>query len=216
MAPENFRPRPRELNRPDCRAGPDESERQSRPPRAIRPINSDCKDRGERARILPPRIRPNRSSNWFSSFAIREDMRQPDKRLKYLASERGESAVPCVGKTAQSFGDAGGETDSLPEKRCAGRDIAAFLRRAEIRFILPSPARSSLSHSVLTSLDQKRRERRSRAAPVGDRFVTLSARREMRFPPLRDHRKRVSRPSRSPVPRRSPGKSRHASAARTG
>ena len=30
------------------------------------------------------------------------------------------------------------ETDSLPEKRCADKDIAAFLRRAEIRFILPS------------------------------------------------------------------------------
>ena len=89
MAPENFRPRPRELNRPDCRAGPDESERQSPPPRAIRPISSDCNDRDERARLLPLRIRPSRGSNLFSSPAIREDMRQPDKRLKCLSNERG-------------------------------------------------------------------------------------------------------------------------------
>ena len=145
-AADNLAPRPRALNRPDWRAGPDESERQSPPPRAKRPINSDCNDRCVPRRPLPLRIRPSRGSNLFSSSAIREDMGQHDQRLKYLASERRKSAVPCVGKAAQSLGGNCPETDNLPEKRCADKDMAGFLRRAETRFILlsPAPSRSNL------------------------------------------------------------------------
>jgi len=121
---DNLPPRPRELNRPDGRARPDESKRQSPPPRAIRPMSSDCKVRRTRALLLPTRIWPSRGSNLFSSSAIREDMRQPAKPLKYLASERRKSAVPCVGKAPQSLSSATSETDSLPEKRCADKHIA--------------------------------------------------------------------------------------------
>jgi len=79
---DNLAPRPCALNLPDWRADPFEKEavRQSPPPRAIRPISSDCNDREERAR-LPLRIRPSRGSNLFSSSAIHEDMRQANKRL---------------------------------------------------------------------------------------------------------------------------------------
>jgi hypothetical protein len=137
-AGDNLPPRPRALNRPDWRADRDERERQLPPPRAIRPISNDCNARRALARPLPLRIRPSRGSNLLSSSAIREDMRLAGKRLKYLASEPRKSAVPCVGKAPQSLQGASMETDSLPEKRCADNDIAAFLRRAEIRFILPS------------------------------------------------------------------------------
>lgn len=107
------------------------------PPRAIRPISNDCSDRCALARPLPLRICPDRGLNLSSSSAIAEDMRPRAKALKYLANERRKSAVPCVGKAAQSPPRANAETDSLPEKRCADKHIAAFLRRAEIRFILP-------------------------------------------------------------------------------
>ena len=146
MAPVNLRPRPRELNRPDCRADADEKEavRQLPPPRAMRPIRCDSNERCRPARPPPLPRRPIRGSNLFSSSVIREDMRPRAKRLKYLASERRKSAVLCVGQAAQSLAGADPETDSLPKKRCADKDIAAFLRRAEIRFILPFPAPSSL------------------------------------------------------------------------
>jgi hypothetical protein len=83
---EDLAPRPLALKRPDRRAAPDESERQSPPPRAIRPISSDCNERRAPARTLPLRIRPSRGLNVFSSSAIREDMRVPAKPLKYLAN----------------------------------------------------------------------------------------------------------------------------------
>ncbi len=69
-------------------------------------------------------------------------MRPPEKRLKCLSNERRTCAVCCVGKAAQSLCTREPETDNLPEKRCADKYVAAFLRRAEIRFILPSPASS--------------------------------------------------------------------------
>jgi len=100
---DNLAPRPCALNLPDWRADPFEKEavRQSPPPRAIRPISSDCNDREERA-PSPLRIRPSRGSNLLSSSAIHEDMRQPDKRLKYLAGDRRKSAAACVEEAAQS------------------------------------------------------------------------------------------------------------------
>jgi hypothetical protein len=140
MDRDNLPPRPRVLNRPDWRAGLNDKKavRQSPPPRAIRPISCDCSARVRPARPRPLPGRPSRGSNLFSSSDIREDMRQPVKRLKYLSNERQQSAVCCAAKAAQSLRRTRAETDSLPEKRCADKDIAAFLRRAEIRFILRS------------------------------------------------------------------------------
>jgi hypothetical protein len=43
-------------------------------------------------------------------------MRQPEKRLKYLASERRKSAVPCVEEAAQSLIGGAAETDRLSKK----------------------------------------------------------------------------------------------------
>src|SRR4051794_10775384 len=85
-------------------------------------------------------MRPSRGSNLFSSPAIPEDMLQAQIRLKYLSSERRKSAVSRVEKARQSLCPKGTETNRLPKKRCADKYIAAFLRRAEIRFILPYPA----------------------------------------------------------------------------
>jgi hypothetical protein len=55
---------------------------------------------------------------------MHEDMRRPEERLKYLASERRKSAVRCVEESAQSLYNGTAETDSLSEKRCADKDIA--------------------------------------------------------------------------------------------
>ena len=164
---DNFAPRPRELNRSDCRPEFDEevSLRQSPPPRAIRPINCDCNKRCRPARPRPLPGRPSRGSNLFSSSAIHEDMRRPGKRLKCLSNERWQSAVCCAGRAAQSLSGASTETDSLPKKRCADKDIARIRRRADFRFILPSrPASPVLirrPHSLaLPSLPSTPTERR--------------------------------------------------------
>jgi hypothetical protein len=123
---DNLVPRPWALNLPDGRAGVHEREapRQSPPARAIRPISCDCNARARPLRALPIPGRPSRGSNLFSSSATLEDMRCPNKRLKYLASERRKSAVPCVEEAAQSLFGLAAETDSLPEKRCADKHIA--------------------------------------------------------------------------------------------
>jgi hypothetical protein len=109
-ARDNLAPRPRALNRPDWCIGLEDGEALLQSPlaRAILPISCDCKERARLARSLPRPRGPSRGSNLFSSSAIGEDMRQPAKRLKYLASERRKSAVPCVAETAQSlFGGTG-------------------------------------------------------------------------------------------------------------
>jgi len=105
---DNLAPRPWALNLLEGRAGGDEraAPRQSPPARAIRPISNDCNARCAPRRPLPARIRPSRGSNLFSLSAIREDMRWPETLLKYLASERRKSAVPCVGYAAKSLGGA--------------------------------------------------------------------------------------------------------------
>lgn len=176
-APEYVRPRPRELNRPDSRAGPEQRERQSPPPLAIRPISRDRNARREPARLLPLRIRPSRGSNLVSSSDITKDMRPRATLLKYLASERRKSAVPCVEKAAPSLRGVGTETGSLPKKRCADKYIAAFLRRAEIRFILQSPLHPSPETSPpLFQANNSNRTRRSRGRADAQLAFTIARR----------------------------------------
>ena len=98
----------------------------------------------------------------------------------------GIPAVSGVEGAAKSHYQPSTETTCLPEKICADKHIAAFLRRAEIRFILPYPpsfppeplpsAKLARSHPRTPPPDCRKKERRLPASPLSSLSrVSLSA-----------------------------------------
>src|SRR5690348_11150587 len=180
IASDDLLPRPRALNRPDWRAAAGEKEavRQSPPPRAMRPISCDCNERCRPARPRPLPGRPNLGSNLFSSSAIRQDMRHPDNRLKYLAGERRKSAVPCVGNTTQFLRRAGtGDRQSPEKKMCSQTHSGISATSGNPLFLAltasllppsskPPPTIIAMTICTLSHAAKRKRKRRPSAAPA--------------------------------------------------
>ena len=175
-------------------------------------MSSDCNARAPALRFFWLRMRPSRGSNLFSSSVIAEDMRQPKARLKCLPDERRNSAVSCVETSPQSLRRPSAETNRLPKKRCADNHLAAFLRRAEIRFILPSLPPSLLQPPHQPS--SKKRGSDARGAAPSDGLherASASAQSNAASASIRPLEALLSRAGPPPVLRRRRGTFRHAS-----